>query len=252
MNRTHYQVLGVTPEAGEKEIKRAYHRLARKMHPDKATTPEEAKRLEVEFAPVSRAYNVLKDHEKRKEYDESLKRSEGSGASGETQSDVSVAEAPRASSISQALSASPHRQNEAAMAARASIGRKAFAMGMQLYNKGEYMKSTEFFEAAIKNSDSEAVYYAKLAKALMQAKRSFTRAREMALKAIELDPYNTEYRLVLGEICEMAGSHSLAVQAYKEVLRWDAENTRALGRLAALEGASGNNFLRRLLTRFKK
>jgi curved DNA-binding protein CbpA len=242
--RSHYQILGITPEAGEKEIKRAYHRLARQMHPDKASTPEEARRLEAEFAPISRAYNILKDKQKRREYDDVLNNA-GKSADSAASHDNGGSHAPDHSG------SSVRRQSEVTQGVRTSIGRKAFARGMQFYNIGDYTKAIEYFEAAIRNSDAEALYHAKLAKTLMQARRSFTRAREVALKAIELDPYNTDYRLVLGEICEMAGSHSLAVQAYKDVLRWDAENQKAMLRLAELEGGK-KNFLSAFFDRFKK
>jgi len=251
--RTHYQILGVTPDAGEKEIKRAYHRLARKIHPDKATSPEEARRLESEFAPISRAYNVLKDRQKRKEYDEQLGRGVAPANTEVPEAEsapagVSPAAAVKTSSAAQAMQ---RRDSESNLIARSGVGRKAFARGMQLCNSGEYGKAVEYFEAAIKNDETEAVYFARLGKTLMQARRSFTRAREMVLRAIEIDPYNPEYRLILGEICEMAGSQSLAIQAYKEVLKWDSDNQRALRKLAELE-KQDQSLLSRLLSRFRK
>jgi molecular chaperone DnaJ len=64
--RDYYDVLGVSKEAGDQEIKKAYRKLAKKYHPD--TNPGDAKAEQI-FKEVTEAYNVLSDEEKRKLYD---------------------------------------------------------------------------------------------------------------------------------------------------------------------------------------
>lgn len=65
--RDYYDCLGVTKNADEKEIKRAYRKLAKKYHPD--TNPGD-KQAEQRFKEVTEAYNVLSDEKKRKLYDQ--------------------------------------------------------------------------------------------------------------------------------------------------------------------------------------
>ena len=65
--KDYYEILGVASTAPEKDIKRAYKNLARKLHPDQ--NPGDAA-AEERFKEVSGAYDVLGDAEKRKEYDE--------------------------------------------------------------------------------------------------------------------------------------------------------------------------------------
>lgn len=60
-----YKILGVTRNASGENIRRAFRKLARKYHPDVASDPQS----EAKFKEVNAAYDVLKDSEKRAEYD---------------------------------------------------------------------------------------------------------------------------------------------------------------------------------------
>ena len=60
----YYKVLGVSAEATDKEITRAYRKLAKQYHPDSNPGSEDR------FKEISAAYDVLGDADKRKEYDE--------------------------------------------------------------------------------------------------------------------------------------------------------------------------------------
>jgi curved DNA-binding protein len=65
--RDYYKILGVDKKADDKEIKKAYRKLARQYHPD---VNQDDKSAENKFKDINEAYEVLSDSEKRQKYDQ--------------------------------------------------------------------------------------------------------------------------------------------------------------------------------------
>jgi molecular chaperone DnaJ len=65
MPRDYYEVLGVSRDASETEVKKAFRRLARELHPDVNREPDAEER----FKEAAEAYEVLSDAERRRTYD---------------------------------------------------------------------------------------------------------------------------------------------------------------------------------------
>jgi DnaJ-class molecular chaperone with C-terminal Zn finger domain len=71
-----YDVLGVDEDASQEEIKKTYRTLARKHHPDR--NPDDPNAEET-FKEIQKAYSVLSDEEKRKQYDAQRRFGGGGG-----------------------------------------------------------------------------------------------------------------------------------------------------------------------------
>lgn len=65
--KDYYESLGISREADESEIKRAYRQKAKELHPDR--NPNNKPKAEQEFKRIAEAYEVLSDNQKRAQYD---------------------------------------------------------------------------------------------------------------------------------------------------------------------------------------
>ncbi|MDO4338621.1 MAG: DnaJ domain-containing protein, partial [Eubacteriales bacterium] len=81
--RDYYEVLGVSKNADDAELKKAYRKLAKKYHPDVNPGDKDA---EAKFKEATEAYTILSDADKRRQYDQfghaAFENGGGGGAGG--------------------------------------------------------------------------------------------------------------------------------------------------------------------------
>lgn len=76
--KDYYDILGVSEDASQEEIKKAYKKLAKEYHPDRS----DKENAEEKFKDIGEAYAVLKDPEKREKYDQFRKYGQSPGQEG--------------------------------------------------------------------------------------------------------------------------------------------------------------------------
>lgn len=165
-----YEILGVSPDAEDGEIRKAYKKLAISLHPDKYVDRPASERLGAEqaFAKVSYAYNVLKDTEQRNEYD-FMRRM-------------------RAGSVPAEEFAPPDAAELAEISAeRKERAEKRFRQGMALQMEKNTKGALEAFKEAVKMNPNVTQYHTMLA--VTYQKMGWTSyAMTEVQEALKLDP----------------------------------------------------------------
>ncbi|MBI5142500.1 MAG: DnaJ domain-containing protein [Nitrospirae bacterium] len=202
---SHYEVLGISPKADGGDIKKAYYRMAKDFHPDmhhKLGVGYETK-LTALFGRVSDAYDVLSDENKRKKYD----NKQGVGVAQESMDAGSYGQ----------LASNYYRE------------------GGVKFNAGQYSAAVELFRRAMSLQPENGLYYFAAGKALLMIPRRLKDAEEFLLKAIEKEPYNYNYLLVLGHLYLKARLPNRAKRVFAEVLSAEPGNATAAKGLEAAE-----------------
>jgi molecular chaperone DnaJ len=80
-SKDYYEMLGVSKDVSDDELKKAYRKMAKKHHPD-SCSGDDQKAAEAKFKEISHAYSVLSDKEKRAQYDRFGSNFENAGYGG--------------------------------------------------------------------------------------------------------------------------------------------------------------------------
>ena len=155
MNKDPYKVLGVSPDASDAEIKKAYHELARKYHPDNCPN-EDLKALAAEkMKEVNEAYDTIKN------WRASGKKQNGGGYSGNTiYIDIrNLLNQNRAQEADRLLESIPYNERGAEW---------CFLKGVAYSRFGRYFDAIRMMETACRNDPNNQEYRSTL-EALRQA-----------------------------------------------------------------------------------
>jgi tetratricopeptide (TPR) repeat protein len=201
-----YEVLTVPPEASPEEIQAAYHKLAKRYHPDCFQSMEFSAELrakaEKAFAIINEAYVTLKDPASRARYNE--KR---------------IAEGGR---VEAELRARSGRQTEDKKVAEA-----LYRDGRVLLAKGDFEKAIERLKGCVWLMPENAAYHHYLGVALAGIPKLRKSAEQHLLKAIELDNTSSESRLELAKLYINVMLRRKAALQLEELMRWDPDNQKA-------------------------
>jgi curved DNA-binding protein CbpA len=201
----YYDVLEINKNVTSAEIKEAYLKMVKDYHPDRhneLSDQSTKEKLTALFTFINRAYNTLSDETKRAEYNTSILK--------KTSEKVTGKETIRAE--------------------------EQFKRGAEEFKRGNFWGASDLFRWATRINHKKSKYWAYLSLALSKIPNRGKEAEESILKAIELEPYNSEYYTHLGLIYLEGGMKKRAVHQFETALSWDPTNKKALKELEKLRG----------------
>ncbi len=197
-----YQILGVSSEASAEEIRSAFRRLARELHPDRFP-PEEKAQAERRFQQITQAYNVLANPETRSRYDQSLVMRTPSASLDPKE----LAKALLAKAVGLAKQGQMGEAHEYFVQAEGhdpSNAKIQHQFGLFLAQIGQLEQGLRRLERATALDPLNPTYFADSAKLFLQA-GMVLRAKRFAEQAAQLNPDDPDIQLLLAEVQKLAG-----------------------------------------------
>jgi len=221
----YYEILGVSFRADERTIKKAFHTLAKKYHPDVSTTKDVPVTTE-KFKLIKEAYDTLKDKDLRKTYDKyTLKRAS-------------------------LLYSSPKGKEKAPYANKAA---GYYTRGRKLYSARDFYSACKAFQTALNLDSDNALYCSWLGLSLSHIPGKLHEAKKWCERATKLSPLNSDYCVNLAIVFMDAGLKSKADRLFSMALNLDPDNKRIhLWLKEKNKNLSFKDLLKNLLGRKKK
>ena len=201
----YYELLAVTSDCSQAQLKKGYHALARKFHPDHHMGRSEwVGLLQDVMGKITEAYRTLIDDEKRARYDKQLAE-RGAFALGQekTQTEETLDD--------------------------------CLIQAKQCLAAHNYPGSIMWLRKCVELAPDVAKYHAILARSLAAVPQYRQDAVRHFQRAIELDAWNTSTYFQFAELYELMQLPWRAVPLYQKILEIDPEHLKANDRLARLE-----------------
>lgn len=187
----YYAILGVEDEAAPEDIRKAYLKLAKKLHPDRFPNDEQGKQAaQAEFRRVTQAHYVLGEPERRAEYDRlrQLAKARNLLKNAEPGHSVSAPSAPIDQSQTQTQS-----QTAVDETINQKWAAKHLARADEYYRRRHYKEAETAIKEAIRLVPNEAKFRNKLAEIYL-ARGWKTYAMTEVQAALKLDPKDPDAR----------------------------------------------------------
>lgn len=206
----YYELLGISANSGDAEVKKAYYAMAKKYHPDRHHSPhlqEVHGLLEELFVKITHAYHALSKPLDRRRYDSSLRT-----------------ESPRGEVTPRSHTTPATPKKPAAASATLKTAEIRYREGKRYFDEMKYFDAIQCFREAVRLNPSEGRYHKRLALALAKNPHWMKEAEEQFIIALKSDEFDTESLLGLGEIYEASGMSTRAQKMYQRAYDYDSNN----------------------------
>ncbi len=204
----YYELFNLKNTVTFNEIKDAYYQYAKKFHPDRlgdVPYPELKEKANFVFARINKAFEVLSNEEKRREYDTTgYKEIQDSEKSLENQIE------------------------------KANL---YYRKAKTLYSQQRFREAASLMEEAVRNDPNKASFYLLLGLSQSNIPNLRRTAEKNFQKVIELEPWNPEPFAALGLLFQYEKLEKRAESFYKKALAIDPEHELAKKRLAEMTGS---------------
>lgn len=245
--RTYYEILQIAPDASQEVIQGAYRALLKnaKAHPDLGGSEESAK-------AINEAYAVLSNPEKRQAYDRELTRSRPAARTPrervrtqvvpvvQTQYVLICPACRRRNLVDERVALEKMKCGHCGQVLLPPRGRpletddkRAYRLGMYLYDKGMYDRSRREFQTAARLKPDNPAYQYWLGRALYQ-QGALEKARDAFQTAVTLNGSQFQSRFWLGQVLHRLRKPGEAITAFEAALKLRPRHTGTLMRLAAM------------------
>lgn len=240
----YYHVLDLSRDAEASEIKRAYHSLAKRFHPDrfhKDADPKVYGRIEDAFTRISQAYETLKDQRMRAAYDRSLAQSANAKTPPKTAQPETPAAKPegRDNPLAKAATKTGAERPSMPWARTASNSGKPeelYQQGLSALQQGNQTLALNYLGEAARLAPKQPRYRAQYARALAAGSQTRHQAEAEFQAAIALDKGNVYYRVMLARLYSEMGMMRRAMGELERALAIDPKSEAARLLLDKLKG----------------
>jgi len=238
--KNHFEFLGVPRTATEAQVKEAYFRLARPLHPDSNRDPGLADlqgKREAAFHRLSQAYETLRDPQKRGRYEADLE-----------------ARAPRRPPApTPPPEAAPVPAREVDRSAEAALALESVRQAERLFKEEKYWDAIQLLEPAIPRLERNSRMRAQvlLARAYMKNPNWGRRAEELLQRVVQENGDYADAYVALGNLYRASQLKSRAQAMYRKAVQAQPGHPEALAELAALdgEGPEGGTLLKKFFSK---
>lgn len=238
-----YAVLEIDEKASTEDVRRAYFKLAKKLHPDRQVTEDPI--ATERFLAVQQAYEILVDPKQREEYE--LQRvvhkhqlvKPGAAAAEEESEPEEIDPRPYIARPRRGPSIEEERD-----------ARLAFQKAESLVASDQHDRALRAMAAVVKAVPDNPDYLSLLGYLMAHQGEKLHAARDHCRRSVEAEPFNPLFHARLGYVYTRAGLTNTAQQCFNEALRLNPKEPLALAHRdpsSAREGGGLVGSLKRLL-----